>query len=112
VVTVRSWFTLFFIPIIPYRVRHMMMCTTCGGNVELDAERMAQAKHVIESGGVSIASVGTSYDAQLAAYEEQLAAERERGAAARRRAAGTETDADRLRARMEQRNPNWDDRRS
>jgi hypothetical protein len=37
---------------------------------------------------------------------------RERDAAALRRAAGTETDADRLRARMEQRNRNWDDRRS
>ena len=109
VVTIRTWFTLFFIPVIPYRVRHVMMCTNCGGTVELDAERMAKAKQMIAAGDTSGASVGTSYDEQVAAYEEQMAAQR-------RRLAGTQqaepvSDADRLRARMEQRNPNWNDRR-
>jgi hypothetical protein len=88
VVTVRTWFTLFFIPVIPYRVRHVMMCTNCGGSVELDAERMATAKQVIATGGVSSATDATSYEEQLAAYEEQLAAQRD--AAALRRAAGTD----------------------
>jgi zinc-ribbon family len=116
VVTVRTWFTLFFIPVIPYKVRHVMMCTNCGFTVELDAEHMATAMQAIH-GGTPLAALTTptatgdaSYDQQLAEYEEQLAAQRD--ALARRRAAGAETDADRLRTRMEQRNRNWDDRRS
>jgi hypothetical protein len=109
VVTIRTWFTLFFIPVIPYRVRHAMLCTNCGGSVELDVERIVKAKQMIATGGASGASVGTSYDEEMAAYQEQVAAQRQR-------LGGTDqaeppTDADRLRTRMQQRNQNWDDRR-
>jgi hypothetical protein len=108
VVTIRTWFTIFFIPVIPYRVRHAMLCTNCGGVVDLDAERMTTVKQAIAAGAVS-----SSYDEQVAAYQEQVAAQRE--SAAQRRAgsdpAEPMTDAERLRRRMEQRNRNWDDRR-
>jgi len=106
VVTIRTWFTIFFIPVIPYRVRHVMMCSNCGGAVELDAQRMATAQHVI-AGGMVITPMATDAD-------EQLAAARARDAAYLQSVSGetdTPTDADQLRARLANRNPNWDDRR-
>jgi len=38
VTKVRKWFTLFFIPVIPYKTVHFTTCTYCGADLEISAE--------------------------------------------------------------------------
>jgi hypothetical protein len=33
---IRTWFTLFFIPVIPYRTRYVTMCPVCKHEVKTD----------------------------------------------------------------------------
>jgi len=66
-----------------------MMCTNCGGTVELDAERMAKAKQMIAAGtrpGRAWAPVTTN---RWLRNEEQMAAQR-------RRLAGTSASGSQL----------------
>ncbi len=39
---VTSWFTLFFIPVIPYRSRYMLVCPVCGNAQELPKEEFEE----------------------------------------------------------------------
>ena len=110
VVTIRTWFTIFFIPVIPYRVKHAMMCSNCGGAVELDAQRVAMAQHVI-AGGTVMSPMATDADGQLAAARARDAAYLQSVSGDAETQGTTPTEADRLRARLENRNSNWDDRR-
>ncbi len=41
---IRKWFTLFFIPIIPYRTKHYLMCPICSRGLELKGEKIDNAK--------------------------------------------------------------------
>ena len=34
---IRSWFRLFFVPVVPYRTRHVLLCPTCSRGFELTA---------------------------------------------------------------------------
>lgn len=34
----RTWFTLFFIPLIPYATKYCIVCPTCGSYVQLTKE--------------------------------------------------------------------------
>ena len=34
-VDVSNWFSLFFLPIFPYQVRHLLVCPVCGSGIEL-----------------------------------------------------------------------------
>lgn len=36
VATIRTWFTLFFIPVIPYSSEHIAKCPICNSYIELD----------------------------------------------------------------------------
>ena len=40
----RTWFTLFFIPIIPYAKSYQATCPSCGSYVELTKEKFEKAK--------------------------------------------------------------------
>lgn len=40
----RTWFTLFFIPIIPYKTRYCVACPKCGSYIELTLEQFEQMK--------------------------------------------------------------------
>ena len=39
----RRWFTLFFIPVIPYESGHLMICPVCGHGMELDKAQQQAA---------------------------------------------------------------------
>jgi hypothetical protein len=43
-VTVRRWLTLFFIPVIPYERRHMLICPVCNRGVNLAGAELQWAK--------------------------------------------------------------------
>lgn len=40
----RTWFTYFFIPLIPYRSAYRVMCPACGGGVTISGEEAKAAK--------------------------------------------------------------------
>lgn len=43
---VRVWFTLFFIPVIPYESKHYLLCEVCSRGMELDHEQISKAKEL------------------------------------------------------------------
>ncbi|MCK4744799.1 zinc-ribbon domain-containing protein [Candidatus Parcubacteria bacterium] len=44
-----TWFTLFFIPIIPYNVRHLLICPICEHGVELNNTKAYEFKNIAEA---------------------------------------------------------------
>jgi hypothetical protein len=44
--TVRRWFTLFFIPLIPYSRRDLLICPVCSRGLELDKARRQQVQQM------------------------------------------------------------------
>jgi hypothetical protein len=42
----RKWFTLFFIPVIPYSTKHLLLCEVCSHGVELNGEKVLRAKQL------------------------------------------------------------------
>ncbi|AAK79325.1 hypothetical protein BJV85_002638 [Clostridium acetobutylicum] len=46
---VRTWFTLFFIPVIPYRKRYCVVCPSCGSYIELTEAQFEELKQAINS---------------------------------------------------------------
>jgi hypothetical protein len=50
VMKITRWFTLFFIPVIPYSSKYVAMCPTCSRGVELDAK----AAQGLASGGGAV----------------------------------------------------------
>ncbi|MCX7746053.1 MAG: zinc ribbon domain-containing protein [Clostridia bacterium] len=56
---VRTWFTLFFIPVIPYESKHYLLCDVCTRGFELhgaDVERFKEMNRITSvylSGGMS-----------------------------------------------------------
>ena len=47
----RTWFTLFFIPIIPYKKSYQIACPNCGSYMELTQEQFEQMKQQIQAQG-------------------------------------------------------------
>lgn len=45
---IMTWFTLFFIPIFPYAIKHHLTCPVCKYGVTLEAEQIAQMKPLAE----------------------------------------------------------------
>ncbi len=41
---VRTWFTLFFIPILSYKKRHCLLCPNCGSYMELTEDQFEKMK--------------------------------------------------------------------
>jgi uncharacterized protein YbaR (Trm112 family) len=46
-ITVTTWFSLFFIPLIPYQVRHLLICPVCTRMLKVDREHVPQAKQLV-----------------------------------------------------------------
>ncbi len=46
----RKWFTLFFIPIIPYSKSYCITCPHCGSYIEIDQQRFDQLLTAIQQG--------------------------------------------------------------
>ena len=44
----RVWFTFFFIPVIPYRSKHLLLCQACSKGEELAGDRIERAKQLNE----------------------------------------------------------------
>jgi hypothetical protein len=44
----RTWFTLFFIPVIPYSSEYLLLCPICNHGVKLDAQKFNELKPVAE----------------------------------------------------------------
>lgn len=47
---IRTWFTLFFIPIIPYKKRYCIACPNCWSYIELTEEEFEKMKLAITTG--------------------------------------------------------------
>lgn len=45
-VTERTWFTFFFVPVVPYRTRRMLLCEVCERGFELDPERFEKTRRM------------------------------------------------------------------
>jgi hypothetical protein len=43
----RVWFTLFFIPIIPYRSNFLLLCPICRNGIEISGQQIEAAKRQI-----------------------------------------------------------------
>jgi hypothetical protein len=41
---VRTWFTYFFIPVLPYRKAYRVTCPACGGSIPISGEEVKAAK--------------------------------------------------------------------
>lgn len=50
---VRTWFTLFFIPLIPYSNKKCLICPNCGSYIQLTNEEFESIKNEIDSSNVS-----------------------------------------------------------
>ena len=44
-----TWFTLFFIPIIPYSIKYFLSCSICKYGLTLDSEQIEQIKPLAEA---------------------------------------------------------------
>ncbi|OGJ55213.1 hypothetical protein A2880_02790 [Candidatus Peribacteria bacterium RIFCSPHIGHO2_01_FULL_49_38] len=44
-----TWFTLFFIPVIPYRTEWMLLCPVCKYGLELNSDQLAKVRPVAEA---------------------------------------------------------------
>ena len=44
----RLWFTLFFIPLIPYSSKHLLLCQVCSQGIKLTGDKIGQAKRLNE----------------------------------------------------------------
>ena len=47
--SVTKWFSLFFIPLIPYMTQHFLLCPVCTRGFEMNGEKVTKAKQLIES---------------------------------------------------------------
>mgnify|MGYP001822907399 CR=1 FL=1 len=45
-ISYKTWFTLFFIPVIPYESKNLLLCPVCSQGLELQGEQVEQAKHL------------------------------------------------------------------
>ena len=45
----RVWFTLFFIPVIPYESKYWLICETCSSGIELTSNQIEIAKSLVDA---------------------------------------------------------------
>lgn len=50
---IRTWFTLFFIPVIPYAAKYCICCPNCDSYIELSKEEFEKYKGIILQGSNS-----------------------------------------------------------
>jgi hypothetical protein len=44
----RSWFSLFFVPLVPGRARHVVVCPICQYGIELTSEQLVVARRLVD----------------------------------------------------------------
>lgn len=44
-----TWFTLFFIPVIPYEVKYYLLCPACEHGIQLDRQKYYELKIIAEN---------------------------------------------------------------
>lgn len=44
-----TWFTLFFIPIIPYNIKYIVTCPTCEYGIQLDGKKFEEMRVIAEN---------------------------------------------------------------
>jgi len=66
-VTVTSWLRLFFIPVIPYRTRHLLVCPVCTWALKVDREHLPLAERLVEATAALSAGSMAQQDYQQAA---------------------------------------------
>jgi len=70
---VRTWFTLFFIPLIPYSTKYCISCPNCQSYVELSKEEFEKYRNLVQSdSGVDIMSDEIKYRGKNAAQINYL----------------------------------------
>lgn len=52
----RTWFTLFFIPIIPYKTQYCISCPKCGSYMELTKEQFEKIQQEMANASSTVAS--------------------------------------------------------
>lgn len=57
---VRTWFTLFFIPVIPYKTTYCVACPNCGSYVKLTQEQFEKMKFEIKNSRSSGVGMNTN----------------------------------------------------
>jgi len=45
----KTWFTLFFIPIIPYESKNLLLCPVCSSGIELSGDSVDEAHRINEA---------------------------------------------------------------
>lgn len=48
-ISFKKWFTLFFIPIIPYKFENLLICPVCSSGIELNGETFNEALRLNEA---------------------------------------------------------------
>ncbi len=48
-VTATKWFTLFYIPVIPYETQHYVLCPVCEYGIKLDSQKFEELKPIAEN---------------------------------------------------------------
>ncbi|MDP4145864.1 MAG: zinc-ribbon domain-containing protein [Bacillota bacterium] len=61
----RTWFTLFFIPIIPYKKRYCVICPNCKSYIELTEQQFEKMKLAIASASNNNSISGNTVDESL-----------------------------------------------
>lgn len=46
-ISYKTWFTLFFIPVIPYESKHLLYCGLCSHGVEIKRNKINEAKELL-----------------------------------------------------------------
>jgi hypothetical protein len=68
----RTWITLFFIPVIPYESRTLLLCPVCTSGLELNGEQVEKAKRLNGLTTAFLAKEMAKAEYELAAREVQL----------------------------------------
>jgi Fe2+ or Zn2+ uptake regulation protein len=71
-VQTRTWFTLFFIPVIPYESKHYLLCEICGQGIELNGEEIDRAKELNQATSSFLSKEISEDQYKVALYETRL----------------------------------------
>lgn len=69
---VRTWFTLFFAPVIPYESHHYLLCDVCSRGFELHGPQIAKAKQMSQATAAYLSKQTTEEQYRMALNETRL----------------------------------------
>jgi|LSQX01.3.fsa_nt_gb hypothetical protein len=92
----RTWFTLFFIPVIPYSTEYLLLCPVCKYGVKLEKERFEEYKAIAQCNTALLNKVITQEE-HAARMGQLLGADSSKGAVDQEMEGKTETQKNYLR---------------